>query len=251
MTLAPSRPAPPPAEWSFQVEVPGYAGDLAGLAQRLRAGSIPPAGVPLLRLTRELLGWAGRFAREHPGTHAELLPALAGVIALKARLLLPAPEPEDDDPELLPEDGGELLGGVQALAELEELVRLLSRRRQEREGLIAAAPLDLGWPRRLGQAAGRKGLERLVRAARSAVREVQVPLLAQERLTLEHALSALRAFAGRLRQFRFGAVPAQDWGERGTYFAALLEGVRGGTFGVEQAEPGGEITVTHLGPPPD
>ncbi len=252
------QPASSPSDWAFRVQLTDagsglssgdlYSGDLSGLAQRLRAGSILPAQVPLLRLTRELLHWAGRFAALHPETYAELLPVLAGVIALKARLLLPRPEPVPDDDEADWPEGGGVLDGVQALAELEQLVQLLSQRRQERQGLIPAARLDLGLPRRSARAAGQpgaaqEGLARLVRAARNAVREVSVPLLSVERLTLQDALKALRAFAGRLSIFSFGAVPAQDWGERATYFSALLEGVKAGDFVAEQQEVYGEIVV--------
>ena len=240
-------------DWAFRVQLTDagsdlYSGDLGGLAARLRTGAILPAQVPLLRLTRELLHWAGQFAALHPETYAELLPVLAGVIALKARLLLPRPEavPDDTD-EDWPEDGG-MLEGVQALAELDQLVQMLSQRRQARQGLIPAARLDLGLPRRPAKAAGQQGaaqegLARLVRAARNAVREVSVPLLSVERLTLQDALRALRAFAGRLSIFTFSAVPAQDWGERSTYFSALLEGVKAGDFMAEQQEVYGEIVV--------
>ncbi|ULH16151.1 segregation/condensation protein A [Deinococcus sp. KNUC1210] len=250
-------PSPDAKDWVFRVDVPGYTGDLTGLAARLRSGATQPETVPLLRLTRELLAWAGQFAQAHPQAHAELLPALAGVIALKAKLLLPQPEPEalsDDWPEDWDaESGGEhaVLAGVQALAELEDLVRLLSQRRREREGMIPAARLDLGLPRRAGRAAGKQGLARLVRAAQNAVRDVSGPLVTRERLTLQDALKALRAYAGRLRVFRFLAVPAADWSERTTYFAALLEGVKDGTFDASQQEQFGEIVIGALTPPPE
>ncbi len=235
-------------DWAFRVEVPGYSGDLGGLASRLRSGLVRPTEVPLLRLTRDLLAWAGQFAAQHPDTYAELLPGLAGVIALKARLLLPAPEPEPADDEPFDDwTGGDVLEGVQALEQLDLLVQLLSQRRQARQGLIPAGPLDLDLPRRPGKATRQQGLARLVKAARNAVRDVQVPLLAVERLTLQDALKALRAFAGRLSIFRFGAVPAQDWGERSTYFSALLEGVKAGDFVVEQLEMYGEIVVATPG----
>lgn len=249
--------AAPGAEWAFAVEVAlvggeFYRGDLSGLAQRLRAGSVLPASVPLLRLTRELLAWAGRFAALHPETYAELLPGLAGVIALKAKLLLPVPEAEwaqsedVEDWEVSDLDSG-VLEGVQALEQLELLVQMLAERRQARQGLIPAARLDLGLPRRPGQVAGREGLARLLKAARNAVRDVQVPLLSVERLTLQDALKALRAFAHRLNIFSFGAVPAADWAERSTYFSALLEGVKAGDFVVEQLEMYGEIMVARSG----
>ncbi|MFC4455765.1 ScpA family protein [Deinococcus sonorensis] len=233
---------------AFEVRLPCHHGDLAGLAQRLRSGAVLPSEVPLLALTRDVLAWAQRSAQAQPERYAELLPALAGVIALKARLLLPRPEAEalPDDPDDDPLD--EVVEAVSALAELETLVQLLAQRRRERERLIPAAALDLGLPRRERRQDGRKGLARLLKAAQNAVRDVQVPLLARDRLTLQDALRALRAFAGRLSSFTFRAVPTQDWAEQGTYFAALLEGVREGDFEVEQPDQYGDILIRRLGP---
>lgn len=238
-TLAP----PPPA--SFVVRLPTFEGSLAELASALRTGRVEPGEVGLLHLTREVLGWA---RAQGVGGHPEALPALAGVIALKARLLLPAPDPD-------PSPGGEwdtdplddLVEGVEALAELDALVGFLAARRREREGLIPARPVPLDLPRRERPAQPARSLARLVKAAQNAVRQVEVPLLSRERLTLADALGALRAFGVRLRTFTFRGIPAQDWGERTTYFAALLEGVKEGAFSVEQEASYGEIqVVSHL-----
>ena len=101
-------------------------------------------------------------------------------------------------------------------------------------------------PRERPKAPG--SLARLVKAAQSAVRQVEVPLLARERLSLAAALAALRAYSARLGRFAFWSVHAGDWGERTTYFAALLEGVKEGSLSAEQTEAYGEIEVRHLGP---
>lgn len=234
---------PPPA--SFVVRLPTFEGSLAELASALRTGRVEPGEVGLLHLTREVLGWARAQGIEG---HPEALPALAGVIALKARLLLPAPDPDpspegewDTDPL------DDLMEGVEALAELDALVGFLAARRREREGLIPARPVPLNLPRRERPAQPARSLARLVKAAQNAVRQVEVPLLSRERLTLADALGALRAFGVRLRTFTFRGIPAGDWGERTTYFAALLEGVKEGAFSVEQEASYGEIQVTsHL-----
>ncbi|WP_051935569.1 ScpA family protein [Deinococcus sp. YIM 77859] len=240
--------APPPAfAAGFTVRLPVFEGTLADLASALRAGRVLPAAVPLLPLTREVLGWAQAQA----GTldaHPEALPALANVIALKARLLLPQPEPEGPDPGDFADDLlDDVVEGVEALAELDALVSFLAARRREREGLIPARPVALDLPRRERPGGPARSLARLVKAARNAVRQVEVPLLARERLTLADALAALHAFGRRLRTFPFRGIPAGDWGERTTYFAALLEGVKEGSFSAEQTETYGEIrVVSHL-----
>ncbi|GAA5448606.1 hypothetical protein Ddep01_02371 [Deinococcus depolymerans] len=233
----------------FTVTLPAFTGSLADLASALRSGRVGPGEVPLLTLTRDVLTWAQAMTGGPlEGAHPDLLPTLAAVIALKARLLLPQPEPDGSD------EGGEwfeplddVLGGVEALAELDALVGFLAARRREREGLIPARPVPVNLPRRERPRNPQGSLARLVKAAQNAVRQVEVPLLARDRLSLADALGALRAFGTRLRTFTFRGIPAQDWGEQTTYFAALLEGVKEGNFSVQQDETFGDIQVqSHL-----
>ncbi|BDP42541.1 segregation/condensation protein A [Deinococcus aetherius] len=239
---------PPPVPKSFVVRLPGFEGSLADLAGALRAGRVELGEVPLLTLTRDVLAWVAAltggdgtaFAEAHP----EVLPALANVIALKARLLLPQPGPEEVDPEFSDDPLEDVIEGVEALAELDTLVGFLAARRREREGLIPARAVPLDLPRRERRRNPQGSLAKLVKAAQNAVRQVEVPLLARERLTLADALGALRAFGVRLRTFTFRGVPTADWGERTTYFAALLEGVKEGSFSAEQEGVYGEIRVT-------
>ncbi|WP_102126900.1 segregation and condensation protein A [Deinococcus planocerae] len=240
---------PPPVPESFVVRLPEFEGSLSDLGGALRAGRVEPGEVPLLVLTRDVLAWVaaltGQGGAAFAEAHPEVLPALANVIALKARLLLPQPEPEEIDPSDLPDDPlDDVIEGVEALAELDALVGFLAARRREREGLIPARAVPLDLPRRERKRNPQGSLAKLVKAAQSAVRQVEVPLLARERLTLADALGALRAFGVRLRTFTFRGVPAQDWGERTTYFAALLEGVKEGSFSAEQEGAYGEIRVT-------
>lgn len=241
----------------FLVTLPAYQGDLGGLAAALRAGRVLLPAVPLLTLTRALLAHVRQVTG--PDAPPELLPALAAVIALKARLLLPrapdlsadpAPGSADEEgPEDWPVDWAEQLAGeVETLANLDGLVAALARRREARALLLPAQPRDLGLPRRERTSPSAGRLDRLVRAARTAVRDVQVPLLARERLTVQDALYALRTFAARLRTFVLGSVQASTWADQTTYFAALLEGVKTGDFAAEQTELYGPITVRSLRP---
>lgn len=236
---------------AFRVCLPIFEGSLAELASALRAGRVLASEVPLLTLTREVLAWVqdltGESAAAFADHHPDLLPTLANVIALKARLLLPQPEPEALPDDFVDELLEEVVEGVEALAELDFLVAFLATRREERAGLLPARPVPLELPRRERRRNPQGSLARLVKAAQSAVRQVEVPLLARDRLTLADALRALRAFGKRLKTFTFRGIPAQDWGEQTTYFAALLEGVKEGNFSVQQAEAYGEIQVqSHL-----
>ncbi|WP_291426621.1 ScpA family protein [Deinococcus sp.] len=231
---------------AFTVELSTFSGSLAELAAALRAGRILPAEVPLLQLTRDVLGWVQAVTGQQPlafaEAHPDLLPTLASVIALKARLLLPQPEPDDLPPETddLLDD---VVEGVEALAGLGALVAFLAARREQRAGLLPARAAPVDFPRRQRPRNAQGSLAKLVKAAQQAVRQVDVPLLARERLTLADALGALRAFGKRLHTFTLGGVTTSDWGEETTYFAALLEGVKEGQFSAEQDEPYGEIRI--------
>ncbi len=230
---------------SFSVHLPTFSGSLADLAAALRAGRILPAEVPLLQLTRDVLAWVQTVTGQQPlafaEAHPDLLPTLASVIALKARLLLPQPEPDE-----LPEADDlleEVVESVEALAELGALVAFLAARREQRAGILPARAAPVDFPRRQRPRNAQVSLAKLVKAAQQAVRQVDVPLLARERLTLADALAALRAFGKRLHTFTLGGVTASDWGEETTYFAALLEGVKEGQLSAEQDEPYGEIRI--------
>ncbi|ACO45566.1 ScpA family protein [Deinococcus deserti] len=248
--LLTARPAAQTAASGFTVRLGAFEGSLTELASALRMGGLIPSEVPLLRLTREVLAWVQEVTGQNPAsfaeTHPDLLPTLANVIALKARLLLPQPEADPaDDPfgDTLDDPLDDLLQGVEALAQLDALVGFLAARRREREGIMPARPAPLDLPRRERRRNPQGSLARLVKAAQNAVRQVDVPLLARDRLTLADALDALKAFGGRLRTFTFRGIPAQGWGEQTTYFAALLEGVKEGSFTVQQDECYGDIQV--------
>lgn len=253
--VSPQPAASLPYPASFAVVLPIFEGNLSELASALRSGRVLPAEVPLLKLTREVLAWVqevtGQSAATFTNAHPDVLPTLANVIALKARLLLPQPEPEEPLDDGLDDPLEDMIGGVEALAELDSLVAFLSARREERAGLIPAQPVPVELPRRERPRNTQGSLAKLVRAAQNAVRQVDVPLLSRERLTLADALTALRAFGLRLKTFTFRGIPTQDWGEQTTYFAALLEGVKEGAFSVQQDEVYGDIQVqSHLADTP-
>jgi segregation and condensation protein A len=231
----------------FVARFEGFNGSLLELAAALRAETVTPAQVPLLELTRAVLH---RFAalRAHlpPDTALDLaseaLPQLSGVIELKARLLLPKPpkpvSSEDDEPDAALED---VLGGVEALAQLEGAIQFLKEKRFSHAQVIAPAPLVVSLPRRAKPLG--KGLGALVAAAKSKVREVSLFDLALERLTLPQALERLRAFSKSIKRFFFKDVPQKDWGEQTVLFAALMEGVREGNFEAQQDAPYNDIEV--------
>lgn len=235
-------PAGPPE--AFRAEFEGFSGTLADLAGALRSGKLDPAGVPLLSLTRQVLA---RFTalRASLDVASEAFPALAAVIELQTRLLLPrqqrptAPEEIDDAERPLTQ----VLEGVEALARLEGAIHFLRDRRRARARLLPAAAPPLGYPRRTRPAGS---LGQLVAAAKRRALVLPSLDLALDRLTLADALERLRAFARRVRLFFLHDVPAGSWAERAVTLAAFLEGVRSGELEGEQGEAYGPIQVRAL-----
>lgn len=242
---------------SFHVKLEAFQGNLPELATALRTEQILPSNVPLLQLTREVLAWAETIATastiktsdsknayfSFADAHPDLLPALANVIALKARLLLPKSLEEEFVEEPETDSLTEWIESVEALAELDHLVAFLAARRKERQGLIPAHPAPLQFPRKERPKQPQRSLAKLLKVAKHIVREVDTPLLAKERLTLADALRSLYQFGQQLSHFIFCSIAPSFWADHTTYFAALLEGIKEGRFAVQQKEIYGKIEV--------
>lgn len=228
------------------LDFPGFSGSLPELLQALKQHRLEPGGVPLTTITEAVLGRFYALRAMDAELASEALPQLAAVIALKTSLLLPKiprDEPEDftEDFDDMPSD---VISSVQALQELDALVRFLSEKRKGRSQIIPARGLDLPYERKKPRE--RMVLTQLLAAAKSAVREVQAAHMVKDRLTLEDARKAILAFVKNIQTFFFGAIVTKDWGEKTVYFAALLESVRLGEVELTQETPYGEIQVEAL-----
>jgi segregation and condensation protein A len=238
-------------EITFIARFEGFEGTLLELAAALRAGKLEPAFVPLLELTRSVLLRFETLRTELEivsigslDLASEALPHLAGVIELKARLLLPRPiKVHHEDANDIDASLEDVLSGVEALAQLEGAIAFLRDRRKERSKLLVASPAPINLPRKMRPLT--QGLGDLVEAAKRRVREVNLFDLAHDRLTLPQALERLNEFGRKLKRFFFADIPAQDWGERTVLFSAMLEGVRAGELEVEQPEIYGAIEIQH------
>lgn len=223
----------------LRVTLPGFEGTLGELAAALRAERLAPRELPLLALVRAFLAHFERQARTDLERASDALPAVAQVVELKLRLLLPRPPKESE--EDADAQAGEALRAVALLEELEEAIAFLRERRDERRLVVPArAPRpDLPRPRR----PLRGGARRLAKAA-SGLRRGAYFEMAMERLTLaqagERVWRALRECGRGLLQ---RLTPARDWGERTVLFAATLELVREGRARAHQAEPFGPIEL--------
>jgi len=242
---------PTPANPEIRLELPHFSGNLLKVAQALRSGLLLPGDVPLRELVEKSLECFHALRALDFHTSSEALPLMASVVSWKVKMLLPSnPEPvQDFSLETESEDlWDELATGIEQMADLERLVTFLSNQRRGREWIVACRPLELNLPRReQSEKVRRRGLGRLLEAARSAVRDVRLEGLTRERLTLEGAYRALKAFSNRLGSFFFSSVTVSSWSERTVYFTALLEGVREGVWTAHQGEVYGEIELEALG----
>jgi segregation and condensation protein A len=223
----------------FEVRQPGYAGDLAGLARALRSGALAPAQLDLRALVDDALAWFEREADVDLDGASVALPQLAQVIELKLRLLLPRPpaEQEEDDED----EAGETLAAVELLAELEDAIAFLRRRRAERAVVVPARTPRPELPRPRRPAGATAGELATLAAGLSGGGYFE---LAHDRLTLEDALRRLRGALRRaLRGSLAALVPTRSWAERTVLFSALLELVREGRASARQDAPYGEIEV--------
>ncbi|GGJ49205.1 segregation/condensation protein A [Deinococcus roseus] len=232
----------------LQLSFPGFSGGLLDLLQALKQERLLPSEVPLSTITQAVLNRFYTLRALDAEVASEALPQLAAVVALKTSLLLPRiskEEPEDagEDFEDYPQD---MMSSVQALQELDALVRFLAEKRKGRNHIIAAKGLDLPYERKKPRE--KLVLTQLLAAAKSAVREVQAAHIVKDRLTLEDARKAILAFVKNLRNFFFEAIITRDWGEKTVYFAALLESVRLGEVELRQDTAYGQIEVESLQP---
>jgi segregation and condensation protein A len=204
----------------YRVALPGFDGTLSDLLHALRSERIAPEGVDLLALVRDFLAYFDRVSATDLDLASEALPAVAQVVELKVRLLLPKP------PRVAEEEGesvrAEVLHTVETLERLEAAVFFLRKRRERRRFLVPARTQPLRFPR------PERPLELAIGALAQAAARYRLGSyfeLARERLSLP---DAMRRLLERLRRGagRFAALAPPDWASRTVFFAALLELVK-------------------------
>lgn len=227
------NPSPAP----FEVELPGFRGSLGDLAHALRAGRVPPGELVLSDLVTRYLGHYRRAAERDLEGATETLPAVARLIELKLRLLLPAPPKTVDAEEPLQT----VLGTVLELGAFEEAIGFLRERREARRHLVGAAAPRPDLPRRPRPLAGKLGSLAELATRRRVVHYFE---LAAERFTLGAALARLRE---GLRRFGRGTLQsltdARDWPTVTVAFGAMLELVKEGEVRATQAARYGEVVL--------
>jgi segregation and condensation protein A len=227
----------------FRVDQDGFEGTLNELASALRRGRLAPTALDLRRLVNDFLRYFERHAERDLDLASEALPAVAQVIELKLRLLLPRP-PRVDEDETMEEARGEAVEAVETLARLEHAIAFLRERRERRRHLVAARPPDVRFPRRTRPI--QVALGRLAALA-ARYRANAYFELVRDRLSVPEAM---RRILERLRtvgraDFASLSAPA-DWSTRTVFFAGLLELVRERRVVARQDHAFEPIEVEHV-----
>ena len=226
----------------FVVDQDGFRGTLAELATALRRGRVEPTALDLLRLVEDFLAYFELHAQRDLDAASEALPAVAGVVELKLRLLLPRPPRGEDETECELHD--EVTLAVESLARLEQAIAFLQRRREQRRHLVAARAPRIDFPRRF--APTRVALARLAALA-ARYRESAYFELLRERLSVPEAMRRLLERLGRQTRADLDSLTTpSDWATRTVYFVGLLELVRERRVRADQGAAYQPIVVERL-----
>jgi segregation and condensation protein A len=223
----------------FVVAQPSFSGTLGELAHALRSGALAPVELDLYQLVRSYLAYFQPVAERNLDLATEALPKVAQVIELKVRLLLPRPpkDAEASEEELLEHT----LDAVALLEELEDAIRYLRHRRQERRVMMPVRAPKPEFPRRKRPITATAG-QLATLAAR--MRPSSYFELSVDRLTLA---SAMKGLMDRLRSLGSGRLfdlyEARDWPTRTVVFTGMLELVKQGDVVAQQDAPFAPIGV--------
>ena len=227
----------------FRVDQDGFEGTLTELASALRRGRLAPTAVNLRRLVDDFLRYFERHAERDLDLASEALPAVAQVIELKLRLLLPRP-PRVDDDETLEQARGEAVEAVETLARLEHAIVFLRERRERRRHLVAARPPDVRFPRRTRPI--QVALGRLAALA-ARYRANAYFEFVRDRLSVPEAMRRILERLSTVRRADLASLSAPaDWSTRTVFFAGLLELVRERRVVASQDRPFDPIQVEHV-----
>lgn len=230
----------------YRVGFAWFEGTLSELAHALRSERLAPEAIDLLALVRDFLTFFEGHAERDLDLASEALPAVAQVIELKARLLLPRPprvhDEEADDPR------SEALEAVESLERLEGAIAFLRERREQRRFLVRARTRAPAFERRM------RPLE--IAAQQLAVVAARYRLgayfeIARERLSVPDAMRRLLTRLRTLRRTDLRALTSpSDWGTRTVYFVALLELVKERRLRAVQEAPFADIELESTEAPP-
>ena len=232
----------PPSD-GFFVKSDAFTGSLAELTNALRSGRLAPRSINLLRIVKDYLAYYDRAAQKDIELATETLPALARVIEVKARLLLPRP-PREAEEEASEAELTETIGVVAVLEELEGAIFFLRQRREERRIILPARAPKPDYPR--PERPMKVSLGKLAEMA-SRYRSANYFELAVERLSMSAAIKYLQDALKRVRRAHLkDLAPARDWVTYVVSFAGMLELIKEGRVKAHQEAPYAPIELERI-----
>ena len=225
-------------EQAFLVKQTGFNGSLTELAYSLRQQTISPQNINILELVKDYLNYFDKFAQNDLNLASEALPMVARVLELKLRFLLPRPEIDDEEEEIILEETLEVIG---LLEELSDAISFLRQRRIDRRLLIPAKTSRPSYPRL--ERPINIGLNRLAQLA-SRYSFGSYFELAIERLTMASAMKILIRNLKRFKKAKLvELIEHQSWAVLTISFVAALELFKENKIDLRQETSFGDIEL--------
>lgn len=230
---------PPP---SFVVELSHYSGPLDLLLALIRDERVDICDIPIARVAKQFLARVHSLGLDEAADYLEMA---ARLLRIKAQMLLPRPDNEEqwEDPR------SELVRRLLEYQQMREVVEVLERRGEQRRNRFArsylpqaAAPSVAASPLALSLAELLAAVDRILRVAREPTIHTVVP----RTLDVMGAIATVRGvleLRARLRWSDVVSSDAEPW-QVLSVLLALLEMARQGECTLAQPHPFASVEIT-------
>ena len=237
--FAPGGPATRPG---FVVELTHYSGPLDLLLALIRDERVEISDIPIARIARQFLDCVHTLGLDEAADYLEMA---ARLLRIKAQMLLPRPESEEqwEDPR------SELVRRLLEYQQMREVVDVLERRGEQRRNRFAraylpppAAPISAAAPLALSLSELLAAVDRILRVSREPTMHSVVP----RTLDVAGAIATVRGvleLRQRLRWSDFVSSDAEPW-QVLSVLLALLEMARLGELKLAQPHPFTSVEIT-------
>jgi segregation and condensation protein A len=227
---------------SFVVDTPGFNGPLDLLLSLIRDERIDIYDIPIARIARQFLERLKELALDEAADYLEMA---ARLVRIKAQMILPRPESEEqwEDPR------SELVRRLLEYQQMREVVDVLERRGEQRRNRFArsylpqsTAPNPVAAPLALSLSELLAAVDRILRVAKEPTIHTVVP----RALDVAGALATVRSVLELRERLRWSDVVARDaepW-QVLSVLLALLEMAKLGECRLAQPHPFASVEIT-------
>jgi len=238
----PFAPAGPAASPTFVVELTQYSGPLDLLLALIRDERVDIYDIPIARVAKQFLDRVHTLGLDEAADYLEMA---ARLLRIKAQMLLPRPESEEqwEDPR------SELVRRLLEYQQMREVVDVLERRGEQRRNRFAraylpqaSAPVSAAAPLALSLSELLAAVDRILRVAREPTIHTVVP----RALDVAGAIATVRGVLELRRRLRWSDVVAADaepW-QVLSVLLALLELAKLGECRLAQPHPFASVEIT-------